>query len=169
VNKKKLKIVLFSAFIVFIASFLVMNFPTSLGGNTRYEPVLTGSMEPAISVGSLVLIKPVDTASLKVGDIICYRFSDERLVTHRIIEVNSEGYITKGDANEEKDIKTVQSHEVVGSIVLTIPLVGFIGSLINTPIGLLLLFFIPGIAFILLEIKDIMAELSKSKKLKNVT
>jgi len=163
-KKKSIKIILISILTVFIIAFLALNLPINLGGNTRYEPVLSGSMEPSISVGSLVLIKPVETGSLTVGDIICYHFSDERLVTHRIIEVNSEGFITKGDANEENDPKLVQKSDIVGSVVLTVPFVGYMGGLIRTPIGILVLLFIPGGLFILLEVREIIVNIRKEKK-----
>lgn len=162
-KKSTKKIIPLSILAVLVVAFFALNTPTNYGGSTRYEPVLSGSMEPAIPVGSLVLIKPVNTESLRVGDVICYRFSDEILITHRIIEITSNGIITKGDANDEQDLKLVQSNNIVGSVVLTIPFVGFLGSLIQSPLGLLFLLFIPGVIFILLEIKGIYAELKKPK------
>jgi len=142
-KKRTIKITLLCVFTVFVVAFLVLNMPSNFGGSTRYEPVLSGSMEPAIPVGGLVLIKPVDINSLKVGDVICYHFSDEKLITHRIVEITSNGYITKGDANEEKDPKLVEKGDIVCSVVLTVPLVGYIGRLIQASIGLVLLLFVP--------------------------
>jgi signal peptidase len=132
--------------------------PTFLGGDTRFEPVLSGSMEPAIPVGSIVLIKPVDIANLKSGDVICYRASDTMLVTHRIIEVKESGFVTQGDANEEADIKTVNNRDVVGSVVLTVPFIGYLGSFVRTPIGFLLLLVLPACAVIIIEIRSIIAQ-----------
>lgn len=162
-KKRTIKIISFSIIAVFAITFLVLNLPTRIGGNTRYEPVLSGSMEPAIPVGGLVLIKPVEPTFLKVGDIICYRFSDERLVTHRIIEISSKGYITKGDANEEADPKLVKENDIIGAVVLTVPFVGHLGTIVQTPIGFLLLIFIPGIVFIILEIREVIISIKKPK------
>ena len=68
--------------------------------------VLSGSMEPALHVGDVAVLRPVDSDRLKVGDVITYR-SAGHLTTHRIIRIE-EGqsglaFYTKGDANETAD------------------------------------------------------------------
>ena len=67
--------------------------------------VLSGSMEPEISVGSIVFIKETEPADLEVGDVITYRLSGNTLVTHRIIEKDEvvEQFITQGDASRKSD------------------------------------------------------------------
>ena len=55
-HQKIIKITLIIGIAVIIAAFLVFYRPVSLAGDTQYEPVYTGSMEPAIPVGSLVVI-----------------------------------------------------------------------------------------------------------------
>lgn len=53
---------------------------------------------------------------LKVGDIICFKLGSEstKTVTHRIINITDEGFVTKGDANEEPDMWTFKKENVVG-------------------------------------------------------
>ena len=143
---------------VFMFIFLIFYRPVFLGGDTRYEPVLSGSMEPAIPVGSAVVIKPVDPRTLKVGDVICYQFSDSMLVTHRIAEINGTGFVTKGDANKDKDIKIVNEKDVVGSIVLTLPFIGYLGSFVRTTLGFMLLLVLPACLIIILEVRNIITE-----------
>ncbi len=60
-NKRKIvKIALLVAAVLFVAIFLIFFRPVVLAGDTLYEPVYTGSMEPAIPVGSVVMIKIVN-------------------------------------------------------------------------------------------------------------
>lgn len=71
--------------------------------------VETGSMEPTLPVGSIILVKSVkDTESLEVGDIVTFYDINGRRVTHRVKEVVQQNgeivYITKGDNNNVEDI-----------------------------------------------------------------
>ena len=63
--KKILKIAALALIAVFLIIFLGFYRPVQLWGDTRYEPVYTGSMEPAIPVGSVVVIKPANPDTLK--------------------------------------------------------------------------------------------------------
>lgn len=63
--------------------------------------VTTGSMEPTISSEELIIIH--NKNSYKKGDIITYIDEDGFMITHRIIEINSDTFITKGDANNVED------------------------------------------------------------------
>ena len=147
--------------------FFVFYRPTVLGGNTRYEPVLSGSMEPTLPVGSLVIISPVNPDSLKVGDIICYRFSDTILITHRIVYITPEGFETRGDANEEKDSKIAEKSQIVGSVAFSVPLIGYLGILMKTTLGFLMLLLVPATLIIGYEIRSIVYEIDKMKKAKD--
>ena len=91
-------------------------------GNFDVKIVLSGSMEPAIPTGSLVVIKPSDT--YHVGDVITFGGSLKNNVptTHRIVKVRAESgekvFITKGDANAHEDSKEVREKDIVGKVVL---------------------------------------------------
>jgi len=153
--RKIIKIALIIGIAVIIAVFLVFYRPVSLAGDTQYEPVYTGSMQPAISVGSVVVIKPADPETLKIGDIICFRLSEPTSITHRIFNITDEGFITKGDANEDPDQWIVKKENVTGKAILTIPYIGYIGYFVRTPIGFILLIVIPATLLIIMEIKNI--------------
>jgi signal peptidase len=144
--------------------FLVFYRPVSLWGDTLYEPVYTGSMEPAIPVGSVVVTKPVNPETLKTGDIICFKLSEPTSITHRIINITNEGFITKGDANEDPDQWIVKKENVIGKLILTIPYIGYIGYFVRTPIGLILLIVLPASLIIIIEIRNIVKELRKQKQ-----
>lgn len=157
--RKILKIALLVATVVVIAVFLLFYRPVSLAGDTLYEPVYTGSMNPAIPVGSIVVIKPVDPETLKINDIICFKLSEPPSITHRIANITSEGFLTKGDANEDIDQWTVKKESVIGKVILTVPYFGYIGYFVRTPIGFILLIIIPASLIIILEIRHIIKEL----------
>ena len=158
--KKLAKITILTIIAVFVIIFLVFYRPVSLWGDTLYEPVYTGSMEPAIPVGSIVVIKPANPNTLKVGDIICFKIESESstTVTHRIINITDEGFITKGDANEDPDKWIVKKENIIGKVIAVIPYLGYLGYFVRTPIGFTLLIIIPATLLIILEIKNIIKE-----------
>ena len=75
--------------------------------------VVTGSMEPEIGEEELIIIK--EENEYNVGDIITYE-NDNYLVTHRIIKINDNEIITKGDANNEEDLK-ISENQIVGKVI----------------------------------------------------
>lgn len=83
-------------------------------GQYQVLTVLSGSMAPTISAGSLVVVRPVDPAQLRIGDVITYRIpvQDRRVVTHRVVEMLDPGTTptvrTRGDALEEPDAWTTR-------------------------------------------------------------
>lgn len=94
--------------------------PNELPGIAGVKPavVLSGSMDPTIKAGDLILIHKVNPADLKNGDVICY-LSSGGAVTHRIIsiEANQEGrsqFITQGDANNTEDSLPVTEDQIQG-------------------------------------------------------
>ena len=104
--------------------------------------VLTGSMEPTIPEGSMLLIQETDPKSLQPGDIISF-FSpdpslDGALNTHRIQQVVAEGdaleFITKGDANFLEDQQPVAAEQVVGKVIFISPTLGKFVRLISNPL-----------------------------------
>ncbi len=78
-----------------------------------YFQILTGSMEDYIKIDDIVLVRITD----KVGedDVVSYK-SGNSVVTHRIIEVRDDGYITKGDNNNTTD-GLIEKDKVIGKVV----------------------------------------------------
>lgn len=85
--------------------------------------VLSGSMEPAISTGSLIFIQS-GKKTPEVGDIIAFQLGDTT-VTHRVTERKNEGYVTKGDANEKEDTGIVSPDRVLGICRGSVPWLGY--------------------------------------------
>ncbi len=110
---------------VFILSILLAIF---VGGFKPYV-IASGSMEPNISIGDVVLMSHYDIRNVHIGDVIAYAISN-RIVVHRVIEVyNESGNIylkTKGDANREADPELVTEKMFLGKITYTIPRIGLI-------------------------------------------
>ena len=128
-------------------------------GFTPYA-VLSGSMEPAFHVGSLIYVKSVDPEDIKVGGAITFRLSGEdTAATHRVIEIDRENqcFYTKGDANETPDASPVPYSSVLGRAVFTVPKLGLFSSWLSSAQGkyaaisgvglLLLLIILPEILF----------------------
>ena len=110
-----------------------------LVGLTPYT-VLSGSMEPAYHVGSLIYVKEVDPMTFRVGDPITYRMGDRSVVTHRVIEVlddpvSGSCYRTQGDANNIADGPLLQPENVIGKPVFTIPYLGYVSMFVQNPPG----------------------------------
>ena len=62
--------------------------------------VLSGSMEPALSVGDLLIF--TEEKNYEVGDVVVYQ-SGRTPVVHRIIALDAETFTTQGDANNTAD------------------------------------------------------------------
>ena len=104
--------------------------------------VLSGSMEPNYHVGSIIYVKEVAPADLKVGDAISFMINENTVATHRIVEVvpdendpNVLRFRTKGDANQMEDNNLVHYKNVLGKVVGTIPLLGYVSDFVQHPPG----------------------------------
>ena len=86
--------------------------------------VATGSMSGTIEEGDLIIIK--DTGDYKIGDIVTFfQDGDDIPTTHRIYNIDDEGkWVTRGDANNSYDKRSITSDEIIGEVVLVIPYVG---------------------------------------------
>jgi signal peptidase len=125
----------------------------------RVDKVLSGSMEPNLKVGGIVITRSVPFDDIKEGDIITYISpSDNQLTSHRVYSTSGDfllGFQTKGDANEQPDPYLVPMEAVVGKVIFTLPYVGYVTNFIKTPVGFLVLLGIPGIIVIIMEIRNI--------------
>ncbi len=162
--------------VIAIATILTV---TKAPGGIRLFVVQSGSMEPTIKTGSVVIISPRD--NYQKDDIITY-FADpsktnlrtpNSTVTHRIVDIKTEKestlFQTRGDSNNSPDKDPVSPKSVLGKVVLSIPYVGRIIAFTKTQVGFLSLIVIPGTIIIYSELINIKSEVkrlltSKSKK-----
>ena len=141
-------------------------------GNIKILSVLSGSMEQTIQTGSVVIIKPV--VQYRIGDIITFRQGQKNQTptTHRIYDIRLQTgqpiYITKGDANNAPDIKEISPSDILGQVMFSVPLAGYIIDFAKKPIGFMLIIIIPAAVIIYDEVKKIYEEIRKKKKAKNL-
>lgn len=135
--------------------------------NLQMRIVESGSMEPHIMTGSLVVIKP--GANYQIGQVITFNgtFADVP-TTHRINDVYQEGgrtwFITKGDANEEADTKAIQEKDIIGKVFFTVPYAGYILDFARQPVGFVLLIVLPAIMIVLGEFEKIWFEVRRRRE-----
>ena len=116
-----------------IATSVPLAIPRFLGYET-YN-VTSGSMEPALPVGSVIYVQYVEPETVKTDDIIAF-FSGGSVVTHRVVNNNLfEGkFTTKGDANPMVDFSDVPYSDLVGVVKYHIPVLGNYLMVYSNPI-----------------------------------
>ena len=145
-GKKKLWGILRTVFLVAISLVVGINIynwnARSLSGNVLPMPfgyggavVLSGSMEPAIMVDELILVKAED--SYEIGDVVVFQ-SGKILVVHRLVDFDGENAITQGDANNVTDDPVPMEH-IKGKVIAHIPYVGKVVRLLKTPVATLVM------------------------------
>lgn len=137
----------------------------------RTYVVQSGSMEPAIGVGDLLIITPQEEYLER--DVITFKDYQERVVTHRILEVSKVGngmsgqynYVTKGDANQNPDAVLVNQANVIGKVIQVIPKLGLLITFSRSTTGIITLLVIPTGLIIFDEVLQIV-KVVKNKKSK---
>jgi signal peptidase len=115
----------------------------------RPHTVLTGSMEPAIAPGDVVMDERIPPTAARVGDVVTFRDPEDqsRLITHRVRSIRDAGshlwFVTQGDANNTTERWRIAADGELGRVVYTVPWVGHIAALSHTPLGLLLFLAVP--------------------------
>lgn len=153
--------------VVVIALILLLPvFP--IEGNIQTKVVLSGSMEPAIHTGSVVVIKPVK--EYKIGDVVTFGKDTKTAIptTHRIIDMrisSGETYFkTKGDANDDPDASELRTSNILGKEILSIPYLGYLINFAKQPIGFLILIILPAGLIMLDEFRKIYREIQRMRR-----
>ncbi len=149
---------------------LALTLITPIWWDFEFRGVASGSMEPAIPVGSVVVVEPVDSAAVNYGDVITFNSPENPtlVVTHRVIEVSGPPEVrvfrTKGDANDDADLVPVPAEEVLGQVRFHLPYLGYLAQHIRTRQGWIYLVLIPGGMLIFLELIHILKVIWTSDK-----
>lgn len=97
--------------------------------------IATGSMEPMIKPGDVIIVQKIDGTDVEIGDIIQFR-RDKILISHRVIEIIEEesmkSYRTKGDNNGGPDSQLVMPEQIKGEIKYVVPKIGWLTLLIKS-------------------------------------
>ncbi len=136
----------------------------ALSSSYRAYIVQSGSMEPALKTGSIVITRSAE--KYKAGDIITFTGQGTSQITHRILGVETENgetvFTTKGDANEETDSAKVRGSQIIGKSFISIPHVGYFADFVRTPKGFVILVVIPASIIVYEELKTIIKTLKQS-------
>lgn len=120
-------------------------------GYTIFE-VASGSMVPTINVGDIVVVKL--TQDIKKDDIITYK-ENNYFITHRVIKIDGDKIVAKGDYNDSID-KDVNLCDVLGKVIKVVPGVGIWKNVLKNPkvmVSLMVTFILFALYFYLLERK----------------
>ena len=119
---------------------LLMTGVTVFAAQTGLRPLVvrSGSMEPTIKTGSMVLVRNIPASQIRVGDVVAVERPDHTRVTHRVVSVTHNGItaslVLKGDANHDNDPEpVVVSH--AGRFVMTAPMLGRVGGFLSSARG----------------------------------
>lgn len=144
-------------FIIIVAIFLVyttiqtkikkQDYPNVFG--YTFFKVVTGSMADTINIDDLVIVEiKEEETEYKENDIIVFK-QDDNMITHRIIKINENEIITKGDANNTTD-EPITRDQIIGLVVKIIPNVGIWQKVIMSPqvfLSIITTIFLFGLAF----------------------
>jgi signal peptidase I len=125
--------------------------PVQLGGPAAYVIVDGTSMEPTYADGDLVVAR--ERTHYEIGDIVTFRapdaFDSGFTVIHRIVGIDSDGMVTRGDSRSEIDPWTLNETDIIGASLVRVPKIGsWLRTLRTTP--LYLGFFAGVTAFVLM-------------------
>jgi signal peptidase len=127
----------------------------------RPYTVLTGSMEPTISAGDVVVDERISPLEAQVGDVVTFRDPEDqnRQLTHRVKSIRRQGthlwFVTQGDANNTVEHWRISADGSLGRVLYTVPWVGHVAVLTKTPLGLALLAIVPVLLLALDELLKI--------------
>ena len=116
----------------FIAAALALAIAGPLAFGARPYTVLTGSMEPAISPGDVVVAERIEPSEARVGDVVLFRdpADQQRTITHRVQRIRRAGdriwFVTRGDANDHGERWRIAADGELGRALYTVPAVGHV-------------------------------------------
>lgn len=132
----------------------------------RIYRVISGSMQPALQIGDVIIVKKSNNYSER--DIITYS-NGLTTITHRIIAINNDEVITKGDANEVDD-KPINKEQIVGKFFFRISNCSLFSIILSKNVIYLIMIFLLVLIFLLVIgdriIKNLRYQSNNVKKLK---
>ena len=98
--------------------------------------VMSGSMEPAVSTGSLCLVDTrASFSEVRGGEVIAFETAGGMLVVHRAVRVGTDRIETRGDANPVPDGPAVTADNFRGILLFSIPHLGYLYHAMGTGPG----------------------------------
>ncbi len=132
----------------------------SLSGLVGYQSftVLSGSMEPAISTGDVILVKKISPTDARIGDVVTFRSPDEptKIITHRVRSIQvADGvvrFVTRGDANTGAERWQVAGNGQIGKVAVHVPKLGYVTNRVGSRFGKLVFLVLPALILLVSEI-----------------
>lgn len=147
----KLLVIGLVVFVLFDIAFLIFFIPIKI--------VASDSMAPQIRAGDVIFLDP-EPGPIQPGEIITYAVG-KKTITHRVVAIEENLLVTKGDNNQDVDPWKTPLDAVIGRPVLCIPKVGYALVFLRSPWGWLVLVFLPTVWVVVDELKNIRAALRK--------
>ena len=129
--------------VALVAVVAVIALISVVGPHLGYRPFLIrgSSMEPTIPRGAIALAAEDVERAVAPGDVVSFTEANGVIVTHRVVSVDGTGpgalLTTKGDANPAADPAPIPAARVLGRVVVSVPLLGYVAAMLTMPAGLL--------------------------------
>jgi signal peptidase len=128
---------------------------TNLLGYNSYV-IYSGSMEPTVKVGSLLVTRPVDVEDIQVDDVITFRSpGNHTTLTHRVVGIRQENgqrvFETKGDASLQPDPQEVVLRGQVSKMAFDVPYLGYVVDFAKSTPGIVLFLLVPAGGLLLIQ------------------
>jgi signal peptidase len=129
----------FMLFATLLSAAALPHFVRMAGGDAFV--IRGGSMEPAIPLGSLIVVSEIEPIAANVGDVITVRADNGVVYSHRISEVVGDGderrFRLRGDANDAPDGRLVPARALLGRVDAHLPFAGYLVALLALPSGVM--------------------------------
>lgn len=123
-----------------IGALSIILFLLGIALGLRSHVVISGSMEPSLSTGSLIVTRTVPASDVGIGEIVTVNRTDGRgLVTHRVVTIERDGhqwmFTLQGDANDVEDPEPYRV-TTAGELVAAVPHLGYVVASLREPLGI---------------------------------
>ena len=126
----RLKDFIFRIIYILLIIYLLIFVPSVFG----HKPlvIISGSMEPVLKIGGILYYEKININKFDEGDILVYTTKDH-IISHRIINITDNGFVTKGDTNNTVDGELVNPKQVLGKGTdWSIPFIGYYADYVNS-------------------------------------
>lgn len=164
-----IKTILFALVLSFVIGISFYSFSARMVGHNQMpmpfgvgvSVVLSGSMEPEFSAGDLIVVTEADDYAIK--DIIVFQGRTNTIV-HRIVDIDGDTFITRGDANNLSD-KPIERSAIKGKVKFSLPYLGYLVLFLKSTPGTIIVL---ALTFFLFEYSIIREKREKRQKLQEI-
>jgi signal peptidase I len=128
---------------------------------------LSGSMEPAIGTGDVIVVAKISPLDARVGDVVSFKSADGdgKVITHRVVSMQATGdvvrFVTRGDANTGSERWQIAKTGTIGRVAYRVPKLGYVTNPVGSRFGRFAFIVIPAALLALVELRRIWRPASK--------